>query len=139
RDYYHRYTVDEHSFVAIENLHALRAPGDDLQRRFRDVLDGIEKPELLFLPLLLHDVGKGVETQNHVEGSLKAAENIFPRLRLESDDRDTVRFLIASHLRMSATATGRDIFDPKVVQEFCDSVGMTGRLKMSTLVTYSHI
>ncbi|HTE91837.1 MAG TPA: [protein-PII] uridylyltransferase [Terriglobales bacterium] len=139
RDYYHRYTVDEHSFVAIENLHTLHAPGDDLQRRFRDVLDGIEKPELLFLALLLHDVGKGVETPNHVDGSLQAAEKIFQRLRLEIDDQDTVRFLIASHLRMSATATGRDIFDPKVVQEFCDSVGTTERLKMLTLLTYADI
>ena len=139
RDYYHRYTVDEHSFVAIENLHALHAPGDDLQRRFRDVLDGIERPDLLFLALLLHDVGKGVETPNHVEGSLEAAEKIFQRLRLEIDDQDAVRFLIASHLRMSATATGRDIFDPKIVQEFCDSVGTTERLKMLTLLTYADI
>jgi len=139
RDYYHRYTVDEHSFVAIENLHALRAPGDDLQRRFRDVLDGIEKPDLLFLALLLHDVGKGVETPNHIEGSLQAADKIFQRLRLEIDDQDTVRFLIGSHLRMSATMTGRDIFDPKVVQEFCDSVGTTERLKMLTLLTYADI
>ncbi|HMH02411.1 MAG TPA: ACT domain-containing protein, partial [Terriglobales bacterium] len=139
RDYYHRYTVDEHSFVAIENLHTLHAPGDDLQRRFRDVLDGIEKPELLFLALLLHDVGKGVETPNHVDGSLQAAEKIFQRLRLEIDDQDTVRFLIASHLRMSATATGRDIFDPKVVQKFCDSVGATERLKTLTLLTYADI
>jgi [protein-PII] uridylyltransferase len=139
RDYYHRYTVDEHSFVAIENLHALRAPDDDLQRRFRDVLDGIEKPDLLFLALLLHDVGKGVESQNHVEGSLQAAEKIFQRLRLETDDQDAVRFLIGNHLRMSAMVRGRDIFDPQVVQEFCDSVGTTERLKMLTLLTYADI
>ena len=139
RDYYHRYTVDEHSFVAIENLHALRAPVDDLQRRFRDVLDGIEKPHLLFLALLLHDIGKGADTQNHVDGSLQAAEKIFQRLGLEMDDQDIVRFLIGSHLRMSATVTGRDIFDPKVVQEFCDSVGTTERLKMLTLLTYADI
>src|SRR2546423_2610788 len=139
RDYYHRYTVDEHSFVAIENLHALRAPVDDLQRRFRDVLDGIEKPHLLFLALLLHDIGKGADTQNHVDGSLQAAEKIFQRLGLEMDDQDIVCFLIGSHLRMSATVTGRDIFDPKVVQEFCDSVGTTERLKMLTLLTYADI
>ena len=139
RDYYHRYTVDEHSIVAIENLHALRTPGEELDRRFRDVLDGIEKPELLFLALLLHDVGKGLPTENHVEGSLQAAENVLRRLRLETEDQNTVRFLIASHLRMSATVTGRDIFDPKVVDEFCDSIGTTERLKMLTLLTYADI
>src|SRR5713226_439144 len=56
--YYHRYTVDEHSFVAVENVHALRTPDNELERRFRDILDGIERPDLLFLSLLLHDVGK---------------------------------------------------------------------------------
>jgi [protein-PII] uridylyltransferase len=139
RDYYHRYTVDEHSFVAIDNLHALRAPDDDLQRRFRDVMDGIEKPDVLFLALLLHDVGKGVESQNHVDGSLQAAEKIFQRLRLETDDQDAGRFLIASHLRMSAMVRGRDIFDSQVVQEFCASVGTAERLKMLTLLTYADI
>src|SRR6266566_8620916 len=38
RDYYHRYTVDEHSFVAVENVHALRTPDGELERRFRDIL-----------------------------------------------------------------------------------------------------
>jgi len=139
RDYYHRYTVDEHSIVAIENLHALRNPDEELDRRFRDVLDGIEKPELLFLALLLHDVGKGLLTDNHVEGSLQAAEKILDRLHLETDDQNTVRFLIGSHLRMSAMVRGRDIFDPQVVQEFCDSVSTTERLKMLTLLTYADI
>jgi [protein-PII] uridylyltransferase len=139
RDYYHRYTVDEHSFVAIESLHALHIPGEELDRRFRDVLDGIEKPELLFLALLLHDVGKALPTDNHVKGSLQAAENIFQRLLLEADDQNTVRFLIASHLRMSAMVRGRDIFDPQVVREFCDLVGTTERLKMLTLLTYADI
>ena len=60
RDYYHRYTVDEHSFVAIENIHALRTPDSELERRFRDILDGLERPDLLFLALLFHDVGKGM-------------------------------------------------------------------------------
>src|SRR5256886_4928231 len=101
RDYYHRYTVDEHSFVAIESLHALRGAGSPLERRFRDVLDGIEQPELLFLAILFHDVGKGMTTENHISGSLEAVDNIFHRLRLEPVDRELVRFLIANHLRMS--------------------------------------
>ena len=83
RDYYHRYTVDEHSFIAIENIHALRTPDSELERRFRDILDGIEQPDLLFLALLLHDVGKGMPADDHVVGSLQAAASILERLRLE--------------------------------------------------------
>src|SRR5438132_4214213 len=139
RDYYHRYTVDEHSFVAIESLHALCGPVSPLERRFRDILDGIEQPEMLFLAILFHDVGKGMSTGNHISGSLEAVDNIFHRLRLEPVDRELVRFLIANHLRMSETVMRRDIFDPKAVQDFSEAIGTAERLKMLTLLTYADI
>src|SRR5712691_12766517 len=139
RDYYHRYTVDEHSFVAVENVHALRTPDNELERRFRDILDGIERPDLLFLAILLHDVGKGMPAEDHVAGSLQASASVLDRLQLEPVDRDTVTFLIASHLLMSATTRRQNIFDPKVVGEFSESVGTTERLKMLTLFTYTDI
>ena len=139
RDYYHRYTVDEHSLVAVENAHALRTPDNELERRFRDILDGIERCDLLFLALLFHDVGKGMATEDHVAGSLQAAAIVLDRLRLEPADRETVIFLIANHLRMSATTMRHDIFDPKVVAEFSESVGTTERLKMLTLLTCADV
>ncbi|MGA9801599.1 MAG: [protein-PII] uridylyltransferase [Terriglobales bacterium] len=139
RDYYHRYTVDEHSLVAIENIHALRAPDSELERRFRDILDGLERPDLLFLALLLHDVGKGMPDDDHVAGSLQASASAVERLRLDSVERETVVFLIANHLRMSSTTMRQDIFDPKVVADFSDCVGTTERLKMLTLLTYTDV
>jgi [protein-PII] uridylyltransferase len=139
RDYYHRYTVDEHSFVAIENVHALGTPDSELERRFRDILDGIERSDLLFLALLFHDVGKGMSADDHVEGSLQAAASVLEQLRLDPVDRETVIFLIASHLRMSSTTMRQDIFDPKVVAEFSEAVGTTERLKMLTLLTYADV
>jgi [protein-PII] uridylyltransferase len=139
RDYYHRYTVDEHSLVAIENIHALRTPESEVERRFRDILDGLERPDLLFLALLFHDVGKGMPADDHVTGSLQAAACVLERLRMEPEDRETVIFLIGSHLRMSATTRRQDIFDPKVVAEFSEALGTTERLKMLTLLTYTDI
>lgn len=139
RDYYHRYTVDEHSFVAIENVHALFKPDSELDRRFRDIVEGIERPDLLCLSLLFHDVGKGMPVESHVEGSLQALEMIFNRLHLETADREVVRFLIASHLQMSATVMRCDIFDPKTVQNFSEFVGTSERLKMLTIFTYADI
>jgi [protein-PII] uridylyltransferase len=139
RDYYHRYTVDEHSFVTIERLHTLRQPDNDLQRRFRDILLGVERPELLFLALLFHDVGKGMPAASHVEGSLEALHSICDRLRLEPDDCELVHFLIAHHLRMSSTMQQRDIFDPETISNFAESVGTVERLKMLTLLTYADV
>lgn len=139
RDYYHRYTVDEHSLVAIENVHALRTPDTELERRFRDLLDELERPDLLFLCLLFHDVGKGMPAEDHVVGSLQAAASAMERLRLEPADRETVEFLIANHLRMSSTTMRQDIFDPRVVSEFSETVGTAERLKMLTLLTYADV
>jgi [protein-PII] uridylyltransferase len=139
RDYYHRYTVDEHSLVTIENLHKLSVETGESGRKFRDILCSVEHPELLYLSLLFHDVGKGMADESHVEGSLEAVKGVFERLRLDSVQRDTVNFLIASHLRMSATVLRRDIFDPEAVHDFSQAVGTIERLKMLTLFTYADI
>jgi [protein-PII] uridylyltransferase len=139
RDYYHRYTVDEHSLVTIENLHALAVQSGDTDRRFRDILSTLDHPELLYLALLFHDVGKGMPNESHVDGSLQAVAGVFDRLRFDSFERATVTFLIANHLRMSATVLRRDIFDPEAVHDFAKTVGTIENLKMLTLFTYADI
>src|SRR4029077_11252540 len=68
-----------------------------------------------------------------------AVKGVFERLRLDSVERDTVNFLIGSHLRMSATVLRRDIFDPEAVHDFAQAVGTIERLKMLTLFTYADI
>lgn len=139
RDYYHRYTVDEHSLVTIENLHNLGSNQGDLGRRFRDILSSLDHPELLYLALLFHDVGKGMPTESHVDGSLQALAGVFERLHLDTSDREVVTFLVANHLRMSATLLRRDIFDPEAVHDFAKAVGTIEHLKMLTLFTYADI
>ncbi|MFB3917589.1 MAG: [protein-PII] uridylyltransferase [Terriglobales bacterium] len=139
RDYYHRYTVDEHSFTAIQNLHSLPKAEGELQRRFAQVLSEVEQPELLFLTLICHDIGKGGPSESHIAGSVEAAEGICARLALDPTERDSVRFLISSHLEMSATLQRRDIFDPEVVRAFAESVGTAQRLRMLCLLTYADI
>jgi len=139
RDYYHRYTVDEHSLVTIENLHALASKRGDLDRRFGHILSSVDHPELLYLSLLFHDVGKGMPAESHVEGSLESIQGVFERLRLGTFERETVVFLIGNHLRMSATLLRRDIFDPEAVHDFAKTVGTIEHLKMLTLFTYVDI
>ena len=138
RDYYHRFTVDEHSFRAIENLHRLKKPQSEWESRFGGLLGELEQPELLFLALLLHDVGKGLPGQDHVRGSLDAAWKCLARLELPPADRETVCFLIASHLEMSA-ALRRDIYDAAAVRAFASKMGSPERLKMLSLLTYADI
>ncbi len=138
RDFYHRYTVDEHSLLAIEHLHNLpKAPGA-WDKHFAELLSELEQPELLFLSLLLHDVGKGMPGDNHVVTSLEAAQSCLKRLDLEPAEQDAVLFLVGGHLEMSA-ALRRDVFDPQTVKSFAEKMGTPERLKMMCLMTYTDI
>ena len=139
RDYYHHYTVDAHSFIAIENIHRLRHAQKNWERPFATLFSELEEPELLFLSLLFHDVGKGMPGEDHVAGSLQAIENVFAHLHLKPEQADTVRFLIRDHLAMSATLLRRDIFDPGTIRAFTEKVGTPERLKLLCLFTYADI
>ena len=151
RDFYHRYTVDEHTLTTLQNLQSLaavrratsssrpRQGTGGWERQWAETYGELEQPELLSLSLLLHDVGKGMPTENHVEGSLDAAASVSARLGLEPGDRETIRFLIGNHLEMSATLLRRDIFDAETIRTFTEKVGTTERLKMLTLLTYADI
>jgi len=138
RDFYHRFTVDEHSFVAIESLHRLSQSQSEWDQRYAELRSELEDPELLYLALLLHDTGKGVPGGNHVEASLEIAGRCLDRLDVDPGERATVLFLIGNHLEMSATLR-RDIFNPETVATFADKVGTPERLKMLCLLTYADI
>lgn len=150
RDFYHRYTVDEHSFMAIQTLCELRQAAKETgsgtndnfgpwRKKLAEIYAELEQPELLTLALILHDTGKGMPAKNHVDGSLEVAEKVCPRLGLDSADAQTVTFLIARHLEMSATVTRRDIFDPETLSSFAAKMGTPERLKMLCLMTCADI
>jgi [protein-PII] uridylyltransferase len=138
RDFYHRFTVDEHSFVAIESLHRLRQSQSEWDRRYAELLGELEQPELLYLALLLHDVGKGIPNINHVNASLEIAQRCMDRLDLEPSERESVLFLIQNHLEISSTLR-RDIFDPETIRAFAEKMANPERLKALTLLTYADI
>jgi len=138
RDFYHRFTVDEHSFLAIESLHRLKQSQSEWDKRYAELLGELEDPELLYLSLLLHDTGKGVANGNHVEASLEIANRAMDRLDLDPKERAEVLFLIANHLDLSSTLR-RDIFDPATVAAFAEKMGTPERLKMLCLLTYADI
>jgi [protein-PII] uridylyltransferase len=138
RDYSHRFTVDEHTFVAIENLHALRKSQSKWDQRYAELLEELEQPELLYLALLLHDTGKGAQPDSHIVASLKFAETCLARLDLDPPDRETVEFLINRHLDIS-NALRRDIFDPETIRQTAEKMGTPERLKMLCLLTYADI
>src|SRR2546423_7405644 len=139
RDFYHRYTVDEHSLRTIEHLRELADPPDERGVSFSPLWKTLDRRDLLIFSLLLHDTGKGMPTDNHVRGSLESLDTAARRLGLSAEEEAEVHFLIEQHLVMSATVQRRDIFDPSIVSGFAESVGTLERLQRLTLLTYADI
>jgi [protein-PII] uridylyltransferase len=138
RDSYHRYTVDEHTFLAIDNIHNLRQPAHDWERRLAQLLPEIDRLDLFLLALLMHDTGKARRTGLHTEQSVELTESLLARLDFDAEERDTVRRLIRNHIEMSH-ALRRDIFDMENIRGFADKIGSPMKLRMLTLMTYADI
>jgi len=134
RDFYHKYTVDEHTLLTIRNLERTSIANEGSRRRFQSILAGLAEPELLVLALLLHDVGKWRDDDHALE-SVRMAEEVVARLDLSAEQRETVLFLIRHHLRMSLVAFRRDTEDPDIVKDFASFIGTEDRLKMLCLMT----
>jgi [protein-PII] uridylyltransferase len=137
-DYYHRYTVDEHTFVLLDHLEALEKTEDTRLQEFRRIAGELRKPEILKLAILLHDIGKG-EGHGHVERGVAIAEAVLTRMGLAQGDIDAVKFLVAQHLSMAHIAERRDLDDERLIIEFARLVGSEDLLKMLYLLTYLDI
>jgi [protein-PII] uridylyltransferase len=137
RDFYHKYTVDEHTLLTVRNLERLADAAPERQR-FASLLRDLASPELLVLALLLHDVGKWQE-EDHASESVRIAERFLDQLRLHEHQREIVLFLIREHLRMSQVAFRRDAEDPEIVRDFATAVGVEERLKMLCLMTIADV
>ena len=133
RDFYHKYTVDEHTLLTVRNVERLMT-----HPRFGPVLRELRAPELLVLALLYHDIGKAREG-NHSETGAELAAVMMDRLRLNDDERQIVDFLIRNHLKMSRIAFRRDTEEPEVVKQFAALFSTEEHLKMLCLLTLADV
>jgi [protein-PII] uridylyltransferase len=132
RDFYHRYTVDEHTVVAIERLLRPSAPFDALRAEAK-------QPAALVFAALFHDAGKASPDEGHVTASASLAVTALERIGAPAAVRETVLFLIRGHLLLSATVQSRDIFDPQTIREVASQMATVERLKGLALLTYADI
>jgi len=132
RDFYHRYTVDEHTLVAIGSLETVT------DGRFTDLMSEIDEPWLLRFALLMHDIGKG-SGRDHAIASVDIARAVMDRLGAPETDRETVEFLVLRHLDLSSVMSSRDLYDGSTARALADRVGTLERLKQLTMLTYADI
>lgn len=136
---YHHYTVDEHTIQVISML-ALIEKGElveELPIASRILKEGINRA-VLYVALLLHDIGKGRPEDHSVLGA-QIARKVAPRLGLKKADADTVEWLVRYHLLMADTAQKRDIADPRTVRDFAKLVKTRERLDLLTVLTVCDI
>jgi [protein-PII] uridylyltransferase len=137
-DLYHHYTIDEHTLKAVEALDELHASTDLTRAPLRAVFDEVEDPALLYLSVLLHDIGKG-RGSGHVARGARIAERICRRLRLPDESAAQVVLLVNRHVSMAQAAFRRDLTEPRVAQEFAAEVGSLPALNMLLLLTYADL
>jgi [protein-PII] uridylyltransferase len=136
-DFYHRYTVDEHTLTAIDALDRVAGPAvDPALDRFREVLAEVSQPVALYLGLLLHDIGKG-RGRGHVRRGVRIAERVCTRLGVEAGIAADVVFLVDAHIELSQISQRRDLSEPGLAEAFAQRVSTLDRLNMLLLLTYA--
>ena len=126
-DLYHLYTVDRHQLQTVAELSQLRHSLAELFAEMRE-------PEVLFLAALLHDIGKGKQTDHSTLGAAMVG-GIGQRLGLESDACATLGFLVRNHLYLPENAMRRDFTDREFIRQAAELIGNTERLTMLYLLT----
>ena len=131
---YHKYTVDEHSLLAVAKAEAFAEHSGVLGEVYRE----IKRKDLLHLALLLHDLGKGHE-EDHSEVGKRLAEETAARLGFDERDSRTLIMLVHRHLLMAHTAFRRDPYDEKVLLPFAREVGTPEVLRKLLALTAADI
>jgi [protein-PII] uridylyltransferase len=135
-DVYHKFSADQHSLLAVEHLEAL-APGQSAESEgAAQVFNEVEKPGLLMLGMLLHDIGKA-KGHGHVAKGIPLIRALTERIGLPPEHGAMVEFLVAHHLTMSHIAQRRDIDDPRTIADFAATVSDPQRLRMLYLLTFA--
>ena len=126
-DLYHLYTVDRHQLQTVAELSGLRRDMAELCAEAGDL-------EVLFLAALLHDIGKGRQTDHSLLGA-ELVGGIGRRLQLSPADCDLLAFLVRYHLYLPENGLRRDCTDREFIRQAAEVVGDVRRLTLLYLLT----
>lgn len=138
-DLFHVYTVDEHILFVVRNLR--RFAVSEFEHEYplcSRLINNFERPEVLYLAGLFHDIAKGRGGDHSSLGAVDARK--FCREHgLSAEDANLVAWLVAQHLMMSATAQKQDLSDPEIITAFAAKVGDMRHLTALYLLTVADI
>jgi len=128
-EYYHRYTADIHTLNAIRELDQIFTEAEPITLKYRATLHETPEPTLLYLILLLHDIGKARGIQGHAESGVEIARPILKRLNVSPENCELVSFVIKNHLIMARFWQKRDVDDPNTAAAFAEIVQDADKLR----------
>jgi [protein-PII] uridylyltransferase len=138
-DLFHVYSVDEHILMVIRNLRRLVLPRFAHEFPFcHDLARDFQRPEILYLGALFHDIAKG-RGGDHSELGKRDARAFAKKIGMGKVDAELVAWLVETHLQMSSIAQKQDLSDPEVIAQFAAKVGNERRLTALYLLTVSDI
>ena len=117
-EYYHRYTADEHVLRTIKHLDSVFQKKDPMDHAYEFALRKNELPELLYLILLLHDIGKSDGIKGHAESGVTISRPILERFQVSHDQQEKILFIIQNHLEMARFWQRFDIDDIQTAISF---------------------
>jgi len=136
-EFYHQYTADEHTLVCLDKLDHIWEAQDPLFKSYSPIFQGLERPLLLYLALLLHDTGKSDHSGNHAKSGARIATRVGKRLRLDTADIQTLCIVIEQHLTMAMISQRRDMDDPVEIRNFAKLMQSPEVLNLLTLHTFA--
>ncbi|PIE09822.1 MAG: [protein-PII] uridylyltransferase [Rhodobacterales bacterium] len=136
---YHHYTVDEHTIQCVSNLNQIEQHDLDEELPLSSAIleEGVNR-RILYVALLLHDIGKGRDEDHSVLGA-RIVRKLAPRLGLKPKEAETAEWLVRYHLLMSDIAQKRDLSEPRTVRDFAKAVRSVERLNLLTVLTVCDI
>ncbi len=137
-EFYHRYTVDTHTLNAISHLDKIfcASQNDGLYYEYHKVLLSCPSPTLLYLAILLHDIGKSDGVRGHAEVSAEIAAKILRRLGVKDSDAAPILFAVKNHLQMARFWQSRDVEDDASASKFASIVKNEENLKYLYVLTF---
>ncbi len=122
-DLFHIYTVDAHTILVIKNMRKFGYPG--AEEKFpvaAHIMKRLNKPELLYIAGLYHDIAKGRGGDHSSLGAIDAAD-FCRRHGLSRSETNLVSWLVDKHLLMSSVSQKQDLSDPEVIHNFAREIG----------------
>lgn len=136
-EFYHQFAVDEHTLVCLEKLDRVWDATESPYRHYAELFQGIERPYVLYLALLLHDSGKAYPGRRHEIVGGELAINAAKRLRLNAATTQTLRLLIELHLLLVQVSQRRDLEDQEVIRQVANQVGRIETMDLLMLHTFA--